>query len=65
MPKHLKNIVKGIGSILNIAPVPKTHRYIPQDSDNARLHRDLQKIGQDMYRAFDNETNVEKTENAS
>jgi hypothetical protein len=61
MTKHLKNFVKGVGSVLDIAPSEHFSRRIPKGSDADRLQGDLQRIGQDMYRSMDKLTRGRRT----
>jgi len=65
MTRQLKNIVKGMGSLLDIAPEPRTHRYIPEGSDADRLQRDLQRVGQDMYKVINQATHGRRARDAS
>lgn len=53
MTKRLRAVIKGIGSVLDIAPKPKVHRYIPREADSDRLNGDLRRIGQDMTKVFE------------
>mgnify|MGYP006307624501 CR=1 FL=1 len=52
MNKHLKNIVIGVGSVLDLAPEPTARRLVPQGSDYKRLGRDLYTVGMDMRKVL-------------
>lgn len=52
MGRHWQNFLTGFSAFLAIFPAPHTRRYIPEGSDNQRLHEDLMRIGRDMNRSF-------------
>lgn len=52
MTKQLKHFLKGVGSVVDLAPQSRARRFIPQDSDADRLRGDLERIGRDMARAL-------------
>ncbi len=52
MTEKLKHFLKGVGSVVDLAPSPRAHRFIPRDGDTDRLRGDLDRIGADMNRAL-------------
>ena len=52
MTKQLKHFLKGMGSVVDLAPQSRAKRFIPEDSDADRLRGDLERIGHDMKRAL-------------
>ncbi len=52
MTKQLKHFLKGMGSVVDLAPQSRAKRFIPEDSDADRLRGDLERIGHDMNRAL-------------
>lgn len=52
MTKKIKAVLRGMGSVLDLAPSPSASRFIPQGSDTERLRADFERIGADMCQAF-------------
>lgn len=52
MTRHIKQFLRGVGSIIDIAPVPRQRDYF-QESDSARLRADAERVGLDMMRVYE------------
>jgi hypothetical protein len=52
MTKQLKHFIKGLGSVVDLAPTPRASRFVPRESDADRLRGDFERIGIDMTRAW-------------
>jgi hypothetical protein len=61
MTKQLKHFIKGVGSVVDLAPSPRAPRFIPRDSDSERLRGDFERIGIDMTRVLEMQRNDCKT----
>ncbi len=58
MNKTLKRFLRGVGSVIDIAPTPDPRRYLPQSSDAEQLRTDLEAIGADMRQIMETERHV-------
>ncbi|MBK5970078.1 MULTISPECIES: hypothetical protein [Thiorhodovibrio] len=52
MTRHIKQFLRGVGSVIDIAPAPR-HRDYFQESDGERLRADAERIGADMMRVYE------------
>lgn len=56
MSRHIKNFLRGFGSVIDIAPAPTCRdRFVPRDTDAERLRKDFERVGSDMHKAFDSQ----------
>lgn len=55
MTKHIKQVLRGVGSIIDLAPAPRG-KFNMSDSDNERLRKDFERVGKDMRKVFDAQT---------
>lgn len=56
MTKHIKNFLRGVGSVIDIAPAPRSsERFVPRDTDAERLRKDFERVGSDMRKAFESQ----------
>ncbi len=57
MSPRTKNIIKGIGSVLEIYPPTRlavtSTSYTPPDADLKNLRSDVERIGKDFHRAME------------
>lgn len=60
MTKRLQLFLKGVGSVVDLAPTSRAYRFIPRESDATRLRSDLERIGTDMRRALKESRNDAK-----
>lgn len=64
MSPRTKNILKGIGSVLEICPPSRltvtSPSYMPPDTDMSNLRSDMEKIGRDFHRAMESVTSGQK-----
>ena len=56
MTKRIKAILRGIGRLIDLAPAPRGDRVVPRGTDTERLRADFVRVGEDMRRAFGQET---------
>lgn len=61
MNNTLKRFLRGVGSVIDIAPAPDPRRYLPQRSDAELLRTDLEAIGADMCQIMETERHVRST----
>ena len=64
MEKSTRNILDGIGSILNIMPTSKSSdysRFVPKDTDEARMSAIWQQVGNDLKTAMELYSGEQKT----
>lgn len=57
MTEKLKRFLKGMGSVVDLAPPPRASRFIPRDTDSERLRGDFERIGIDMTRVLEMQRN--------
>lgn len=48
MTKRMRNFVRGVGSILDIAPKSRAYKHAYTNKDSDRLQDDLERVGRDM-----------------
>ena len=53
MTKQLKNILKGVGSVMNISPRNDYRRFIPKESAGERMKGHWERTGHHIKRAID------------
>lgn len=53
MTKHLKHFLKGVGSVMDIAPASNFDRFVPRRTEDEMLRADLNRIGSDMKRVLE------------
>lgn len=53
MIKQLKHILKGVGSVMDIAPCADYSRFIPKESANERMRKHWERTGQHIKHAID------------
>lgn len=53
MTKHLRNILRGVGSILDVCPAERRGKvHPPSRSDADALRGDWERVGQDLHNAI-------------
>jgi hypothetical protein len=61
MSRHIKQFLRGVGSAIEIAPAPRARHQL-DGTDTERLRGDAERIGADMWRAFEqNQPNARKS----
>ncbi len=65
MSQKLKNILEGVGSVLNIAPATNYGKYVPSRKYKKRLERRWFRVGQNMQRAINRFEDEQKNEKRS
>jgi len=60
MTRHIKRVLRGIGSVIDLAPAQR-EEFVPRDSDMERLRKDFERVGGDMRKIFDAQTQNEQT----
>jgi len=64
MSPRIKNILKGVGSVLEIYPpsilTVTSLPYTPPDTDTRNLWSDMEKIGRDFHQAMESATSGKK-----
>jgi len=58
MTKRLKHFIKGVGSVVSIAPQANPGRFVQRKPIQDTLQGDLRRVGGDMKRAFDAQSNA-------
>ncbi len=56
----VQQVLRGVGSIIDLAPAPRG-KFDMSDSDNDRLRKDFERVGNDMRKVFDAQTRHEKS----
>jgi hypothetical protein len=60
MTKHFKNILRGVGSIMDIAPFTDYRRFVPKENIQERMHGHWARTGRNIQHAVKRFTNEQK-----
>jgi hypothetical protein len=65
MTQFLQNLLRGVGSVVDIYPSDRVRKIHPYQSDIEALHRDVERIGKDMWKVIDKNYGKEIHSNSS
>lgn len=54
MTRQIKNILKGIGSVIDIAPNTRFQRYVPKQTPSERINSSWVRVGKNIQNAIGN-----------
>jgi len=53
MTRHIKNILKGVGSVIDIAPSTDYQKFVSKQSPGERMYGHWHQAGQHIHKATD------------
>ena len=67
MTRQIKNIIRGVGSLLDVAPTTDYSEFIPKESTAERIHKSWTRTGESIQRSLDHfaTSNIDEQEKAS
>ncbi|MCF8111205.1 MAG: hypothetical protein K9J85_06920 [Desulfobacteraceae bacterium] len=60
MTEKVKNILKGAGSIMDIAPATNYKKYVPQKNTTKRMEGHWRRVGKNIQTAIERFSNEQK-----
>jgi hypothetical protein len=68
MTKQIKNIIRGVGSLLDVAPSTDYSEFVPKESTAERIHKSWTRTGESIQRSlnhFANSSSAHEQEKAA
>lgn len=63
MTKTARNILRGVGSVLDIAPAQEYQQFVPEETPEERLRGHFEQVGQSIRNAIEHFAREEEEKN--